>query len=163
MFRALHKNLLAVGLEKEEAKHMANEAMRQGRRKPGSAGGQGGSTRPVTIIEDSCDDTATLECDSSYKYRNIEGTCNNLYNAYEGSAGTAFTRYAVVTDNMDPIKNTTTYDLPVGSSRQGKGGKGGNGGSSGSGSSGESCGAGSGKLYLHIFKTKILNLNLKNL
>ena len=137
--------MLAVGLEKEEAKQMANEAMRGGsKRKPGSAGGQGGSTKPVTIIEDSCDDTATLECDSSYKYRNIEGTCNNLDNAYEGSAGTAFTRYAVVADNMDPIKNITTYDLPVGSSRQRKGGS----SVRGSPPSGEACGAGSGKLCL---------------
>ena len=140
MFRAIHKNLLAEGLDKEEAKQMANKALDR-KRKPGSAGGQGGNTKPVTIIEDSCDDTATLECDSTYKYRNIEGTCNNLENGYEGSAGMAFTRYAVVADNMDPIKNITTYDLPVGSSRQGKGGSNGNGGSSG-----EACGTESGKL-----------------
>ena len=42
MFRTLNKNLMAVGLDKEEAKQMANAALRGGsKRKPGSAGGQG--------------------------------------------------------------------------------------------------------------------------
>ena len=140
---------MAVGLDKEEAKQMANAALRGGsKRKPGSAGGQGGSTKPITIIEDSCDETNTLECDSSYKYRAIEGQCNNLDSAFDGSAGMAFTRYATVADNMDPVKNITTiWNTPLpssrGSNRKGKPG--------GSGSGDKECGTSSGKMCFLLF------------
>ena len=142
---------MAVGLDKEEAKQMANAALRGGsKRKPGSAGGQGDTTKPITIIEDSCDDSITIECDSSYKYRNIEGQCNNLDNAFEGSAGMAFTRYATVADNMDPVLNlTTVWNTPLGSKRVGTDRKKGGGG--GDKPSGEECGTSTGRILFSIF------------
>ena len=120
LFRTLNRNLKNEGLKDEEARYLANEALSRGRRKPGSAGGQGDLTPPITIIEDSCDQEATVTCDSSYKYRSIEGTCNNIkQTGFEGSAGMAFTRYGVVADNMDPIYNMTFYLTKVVSSRKG--------------------------------------------
>ena len=136
LFKTLNKNLKANGLGDDLAKDLAKEALRQnrGRRRPGGAGGQGDLTPPITIIEDSCDDAATVECDSSYKYRSIEGQCNNLdQTGFEGSAGMPFTRYAVVSDNMDPIKNMTIYLTKVGTSRKGDKGP------SGGGSDNDKC------------------------
>ena len=112
MFKTLIKNFKAKGYGNDHAKNFAKKALRQNKskRRYGEAGGQGFTTQPMNIIEDSCEDTAKVTCDPRYKHRTFHGQCNNLaQTGYEGSAGMPFSRFAVVHDNVDPIKNMTFY------------------------------------------------------
>lgn len=46
-----------------------------------------------TALGDSCALDQRMECDTKYKYRSIDGTCNNLKNPKWGSAFTAYGRF----------------------------------------------------------------------
>ena len=88
------------GYNKEISRQLANEALKIQKRstsdKTGKPVGQGGQTSNITIIQDSCDATVAPDCSFAGKYRTINGQCNNLHgHGYQGSAGTAFTRYKV--------------------------------------------------------------------
>ena len=101
------------GYNKEISRQLANEALKKQKRstsdKTGKPVGQGGQTSNITIIQDSCDATVAPDCSFAGKYRTINGQCNNLNgHGYQGSAGTAFTRYKVTKkaskDIEDPLQ-----------------------------------------------------------
>ena len=89
LFRTLNKNLRNEGLKAHEARQLAKDAVSNFRRN-GIPGGHYPLVPNITYTFYSCHDDAILECDSSNKYRDIEGFCNNLeHTGFEGSAGFA--------------------------------------------------------------------------
>ena len=112
----MSQNLERNGHDQLMARHLANKALKIHKRstsdKTGKPVGQGGQTGNITIIQDSCDDTAIADCSLVGKYRTINGQCNNLNgHGFQGSAGTAFTRYKVTKeaskDVEDPLQVMT--------------------------------------------------------
>ena len=111
LFRKIAKNMEEDGFSKDDASNLAKEAIRTStdrKRKGGSAGGQGGLTPPITIVDDACLEVQ-MNCDETYKYRSIDGTCNNLKNPYYGAMSTAFAREIAV-DEYDPLATSTFLD-----------------------------------------------------
>ena len=103
LLRKMRQNLESQGIEKDLARNLANQAFRSQRATiTGGIVGQGGQTGNVTIIQDPCDENAVADCKSVGKFRSINGQCNNLNgHGFQGSAGTAFTRYKVTVDQND--------------------------------------------------------------
>ena len=111
LFRKIAKTMEEDGFSKDDASNLAKEAIRTStdrKRKGGSAGGQGGLTPPITIVDDACLEIE-MNCDETYKYRSIDGTCNNLKNPYYGTMSTAFAREIAV-DEYDPLATSTFLD-----------------------------------------------------
>ena len=90
LFRRAQELLEKEGFSKDEAIDMAYKSLIQTRRGPqhkkkGHAGGQSGSTHPVTIVEDVCLGSLP-DCtgESNNPFRRINGTCNNLGESTSG-------------------------------------------------------------------------------
>ena len=100
-------------IEQDQARTIAKRALVENRKKKGkkvekSPGGQGGKTRPVTLTDDACEGLDPI-CDSSMKFRTINGNCNNLKNPYWGAMSTPFSREIAV-EEYNPKTDITISD-----------------------------------------------------
>ena len=111
LFRKIAKNMEEDGLSKNDATTLAKDAVRMStnrKHKGGNAGGQGGLTPPITIVDDAFLQVQMI-CNKSYKYRSIDGTCNNLKSPYYGAMSTAFAREIAV-EEYNPLETSTFLD-----------------------------------------------------
>ena len=65
--------------------------------------------KPVTRTSELCNDEPAVNCDSSSKFRTIEGICNNLQSPYRGAFDAKFIREIEV-DPYDPKTDITISD-----------------------------------------------------
>ena len=107
LFRLMNSNLESQGLSSEDSKELAKRALKEWYNVKFTQAGVG----RTFLIPKHCDGEVWSPCNSTVKYRSVDGTCNNLQNPPAGSAATAFPRFRSTwpTSIEDPIKEMTFH------------------------------------------------------